>query len=293
MKQSKKHHYVPKGLLRHFCYTKQKMYYFDFSKKKAGIVSRDIGKIFLKFHYYSVETPEGKRSDILEREFLQVLDSRIASFVAQFIKAREKNILPAIDFETQDFLRQFIYYHTKRNPDFMASLGFLDAPKAHISSAIKEYEQSFGPVAEAEKRRMLTDKKVAEIADSTRVRMTARESPLVMERLKGMNVNIAFAPSNKQFVIGSNPVVRFENRRGAELGDGSVELWTPLTPTVALGFSGPSRQNSIYLNLTDSDVRKLNCELVRQSSEVGSASDRLLRSLLGPGNPRLAKDTHE
>ncbi|WP_299165404.1 DUF4238 domain-containing protein [uncultured Tateyamaria sp.] len=277
---SKWHHYVPEGVLKRFCYAEPKLWYFSKARPSEGICSRDIGKKFRRRHYYSTEDSTGKKSDVLEREFLQVLDSRFADFIDDFHRICSMGVMPKISLETRKFLQQFIYYYTKRNPDFERTLGMSANPRVHVESAIANFEAAFGTVQTEQKQRMLTDEAIQSTYNYARVQSLARESATVNARLEKMSLHFAFSSGKSSFIVGSNPVVRLENKEGAVLGDGNVEIWTPLTPKVMMGFAGPNSPFDECIKIPMAEVRKVNLQTIKQSTEVGSHSRQLISSLL-------------
>ena len=233
------HHYIPQGVLKRFCYRPKKIWYYSKKRPEEGVDSRDILKKFRKRHYYSLEDSSGKKTDILEREFLQVLDSRFCEFIEEFINIISNGSTPKIDLSTRQFLQQFVYYYTKRNPDFAAKLGIYNEPENEVIAALDSYESKFGKIDQSARNKYLLPDKVRSLTEYARVQSLARQSPVVNKRLDIMSLHFAFAPPNKQFLIGSNPVVRLENKKNASLGDGDVEIWTPISPNILIGFAGP------------------------------------------------------
>ncbi|SPH20595.1 hypothetical protein ASD8599_01332 [Ascidiaceihabitans donghaensis] len=277
---SKWHHYVPQGVLSQFCYEGTKFYYFSKRRPEEGVASRDISKKFRKRHYYSVTTLNGQRSDVLEREFLQVLDSKFAEFINQFVQVIYTGKEPVIDLETRKFLQQFFYYYAKRNPDFASNNDIYDQPDLAIRNAIERYQREFGEIAPCKIDEMLDPEKVSEIVQYAHVQSLARSSPMINERLNRMSLHFASAPLGKQFLVGSNPVVRLENMKGALLGDGYVELWTAMTPKLLIGFAGPNSGFPFHLQIDASEVRKINLQLFRQSTEVAGSNKALVNSIV-------------
>jgi hypothetical protein len=278
---SKWHHYVPQGVLSKFCYSGSKFYYFSKDRSAEGVASRDIEKKFRKRHYYSFTTVNGQKSDALERNFLQILDSRFVEFTTAFANSISAGKARKVDHDTREFLQKFFYYHSIRNPDFSAHFDIYQDPKSEIKAAIEIYEQSFGCLDPTRVTELLEPKKIEELVRFARVHSLANPSPMINELLSKMNLHFAIAPAGKQFLIGSNPVVRFANKKGSLLGDGNVELWTAITPSIAMGFAGPNKNHVEILNIDHKEVRKFNLELFRQSTEVAGASKALVTSVIG------------
>lgn len=76
-------------------------------------------------------------------------------------------------------------------------------------------------------------------------------------------------------------MVRLENRKGSLLGDGFVELWSAITPSIAIGFAGPSKNKPEIISIDRNEVRKINLELFRQSTEIAGANKVLVTSVVG------------
>jgi Protein of unknown function (DUF4238) len=281
-KISAKHHTVPQGILKNFCHSNDKFYYYSKSRPSEGVCSRDVEKKFFRRHYYSIKTSAGVRSDEFEREFLQKLDSQFAAFIRELIQILDSGAAPQWNNETGDFARQFIYYYQKRSPDFYETLN----PEATVSQVVSEASVDPAlaeiPGRDAFFERFKTDTQYrTDLAEFARVKAQARESPVVMARLCNMSLAIAKAAPRSQFIVGSHPVVRLGAGSDRELGDGVVELWTPISPRYCIGVFGASRDDEhLVIELEQRKVKRLNNAIYRQSRQVGSASERLLKSIV-------------
>ncbi len=283
MSNSKLHHTVPQALLRNFCYDDDKFWYFSRRREKEGVASRSIQKKFARRHYFSTITKFGTRDDKIERELLQVLDSTMATVVRQIIFDLDKNCLPDLDAKTQQFLRRFLYFHQKRSPDF--NLVTLDnlKPEQHVRDSIERYGAHFGPLPDEEIVRLLAPDAIHDLYEYARVLNTARESEPIMRIFSNMSIVFAKAAVGSQFIISSNPMLRMGSRTGGILGDGSVELWASISPKYMIGLVGPlasARSKSLIVELSQGQVRVTNLHFFKNSTEVASASETLLRSVV-------------
>jgi len=110
----KKHHYIPKGILKHFCYRNQsKLWYHDKSKTR-GVESKDKENVFYKKHYYTVTDSNGFRDASAETQFFQKIDDKISCFIDQLNECNWNIGNIEIDSDTSDFVRMFMEYYTKR-----------------------------------------------------------------------------------------------------------------------------------------------------------------------------------
>ena len=281
-KRSANHHTVPQGILRNFCYSKDKIFYYSKDRPKEGVCSRDIERKFIRRHYYSIKTSAGERSDEFEREFLQKIDSQFSAFIQEIIRSLELGVDPKWNKGTGDFARKFIYYYQKRSPDFYDTL----EPEKTLNNVLSEARED--PKLAKVKGRDEFFKRVEEdrdyrkeLADFARVQAQARQSPVVLAKLSNMSLSIAKAPPKSQFIVGSHPVIRLGAGASRELGDGVVELWTPISPRYCLGLFGSSRNEEyVMIELDQRKVRRINNAIYRQSRQVGSASEQLLKSIV-------------
>ena len=281
-KASANHHTVPQGILRNFCYSKDKFYYYSKERPSEGVCSRDIEKKFFRRHYYSIKTSAGVRSDIFEQEFLQKIDSQFAAFIQELIRNLDLGAFPKWNPDTGDFARQFIYYYQKRSPDFYDTLDPEGTVNHVISEAYRNPNLSMVPGRDDFFQRFEEDAQYrSDLTEFARVNAQSRESPIVMAKLCNMSLVVAKAEPRSQFIVGSHPVVRLGAGLSRELGDGVVELWTPISPRYCLGVFGASRdEEHLVIELDQRRVKRLNNAVYRQSRQVGSASERLLKSIV-------------
>ena len=282
-KTSKRHHTIAKGILKNFCYSENKFWYYSKKRRDEGVCSRDIERKFVRRNYYSIIDRFGVFDDRLEADLLQRLDCRFSEIVAGIDKSIEKCIALRVDEETERFVKCFLYYHLKRSPDFNEAVFSKLDPERIIGQALEEYQRVVGPIPEAYLKRLSSDSAISDVINHARVRQTGKLSGLIMSRIAGMQLALAIAPEGTQFVIGSCATVRLEDVRPAELGDGNVEMWSPVTKKLMIGVYGKAAlplTRVAKLRLTKGQVRVINQQIFRLSTEVASASDALLQSLV-------------
>lgn len=178
---------------------------------------------------------------------------------------------------TRSFCTIF-YNHAIRNPDFVEPL--IEKVKAETfeGNFIERFEKKHRPITDSERALLKSSDFQEQATLNTRVENFSRQSEMVLNRLSSMTVALA-TPSRecKQFIVGSQPVVRFENYPRQELGKLGVEQWTSLTPKLAVGFV--RCEGTPILSLTDNQVRQFNFSIAKSSSAIASKSPKLLSSL--------------
>ena len=282
-KISKNHHFVPQAILKRFCYdeAQKKLFYYDKEKPKNGVVSRDKGKVFCKRHYYNFIDQSGKKTDTMERNYYSKVDDTISNFLDEIEGILDGGDIPEISAQNQIYIKDLIYSFSKRTPDSLQKMNLLGNKKDKIARLIEEFEDQNEPIEQSEKDRLLTDGKVEEIFQYARIKAQTLPPAEISDVIASLDVVLAFPPSNKQFIIGSNPVLIFENQPGAILGDGNVERWMPFSPKFAFGMTGPNIGQSPHIIFDDSFTRKFNELLYSSSTSIGSANEKLIASLTG------------
>lgn len=243
---------------------------------------RDIENKFRRQHYYSIKNSLGKHDDALERQFFQVLDSKVAEACAFIFSSFEKGEIPNFSKSANLLVRQFIYFQEKRSPDFIAHILRDYEVKQEIESAIGKYESQFGRISLTEKVRLTSDPAMSDMIEFARVINIARQSEPILDVYSSMSLAYAVAPETSEFIIGSHPVLRFENKPNAILGDGFVEKWTPISPKIAIGLIGPFKNHEVpqVIKLSKGNVRLFNEQIYKHSTEVASRSEALLKSIV-------------
>ena len=278
-KPSAGHHYVAQAILSNFCFVGQSTYYIKRSKLEGGVEKRNKNSIFKRRHYNSLTLNSGKKDDSLEKFFAYQFDNYIPDFVEIFRAALKSS---SVDFPS-DELRfrfiQFFFNHMKRTPDFIEPIVQEVTEATFHAGFLAEYEKEHGPLTDKDKALYEDKERLSDIVSNSRVQNISRQSLPVLETLFRMDICVATpARSTKQFIVGSNPVVRFENFPRQPLGQIGVELWTTLAPDIAVGFGNlAEKKNAVQLD--DTSVRKINSELTRRSSAIAGRSEKLVLSL--------------
>lgn len=280
MNVSKNHHYVPKAILRKFCVSGETILRLDRAKKFSEPEPKNIDRVFQRFHLNNFELEHGQRDDRLERFFAYEFDNFIPEWIDTFARSIE---IGHIYFESQQsrfrFI-QFFYNHMKRSPDFV------DPIVADVTRDV--FHDDIAQELESELDRELTSEEISRLNDpkwrkkviaNSRVQSFGKQGENVLNALAEMKIVVAKRDNQKkQFIVASNPVARFENYVGQRLGEPGVELWTPFTPTIAVGFVARSFGSEI-ISVNADQIRKLNNTLTKNSSAIAGNSNLLLSSL--------------
>ena len=275
---SKVHHYVPQGILRNFCFQSETTWYLCRERFPGEPKDRNIGSIFCRRHFNSYQNDDGTKDDTLERFFGEEFDNFIPLWIKKFETALAAGKAAKLSVDERVRFVQFFYNHMKRSPDFIEPIVEKVTQKTFHPDSIRELEERVRPLTDDERLKFSSKKFQQKLAANSRVVNFSNQSLKILETLNKMSIALARpARTNKQFIVGSNPVVRFEDYPSQRLGEKGVELWTTLTPTIAVGFV--NSVNVPVLELHDDHVRKMNWQLAKDSRAIASKSPKLLSSL--------------
>ncbi len=276
---SKKHHYVPKALLRNFCVEGEATYYLSRRRCDREPVSRNIDSIFRRISYNTYLRNDGTKDDIVERFFAKELDNYIPSWTQVFENALCGGQLRFSSSEHRDRFIQFFYNHTTRTPDFVEPILQDVAERTFNNETINRFETEKRLLTDKEKRLFQDDEFRQRTLTNTRVENFSRQSLKILGRLSAMKIVVATPDlPNKQFIVASRPVARFEDYPHQELGEKGVEMWTTWTPRIAVGFVGDDSALDT-MRLDKDNIRKLNRTLTVKSQSIAGKSKRLVSSL--------------
>lgn len=279
MSTSKKHHYVPQAILRNFTVSGSATHYLSIHSKSKAPALRNIGRIFYRRHYNSATLEDGSKNDIVEKFFAYEFDNFIPEWTEAFKRTLETGQLRFSTSDSRKRFIQFFYNHMKRSPDFIEPIVSSVAPEVFNEQTVENYEKDYGPITEHERSLFRDPKWQEKVIGNSRVMNFGQQTDGILNRLVGLDICVATpASENKQFIIASNPVVRFENHVSQALGTEGVELWTTFTPRIAVGFVNSQLPIGL-LTINNDEVRKFNTSAAKQSSAIASGSKPLLESL--------------
>lgn len=99
----------------------------------------------------------------------------------------------------------------------------------------------------------------------------------VLER-RGIGI-IRITRPNKQFIVGSRPVVKLTSPGRTDLNDTKVEMWLPVAADVAVGVGQGEGGITLFHTENDTPIRQLNLAIASQSETIAAGSAALVRSI--------------
>lgn len=278
MSEPKSHHYVAKTILRRFCFAGETLHFYSKRTKSKGVQSRKVDSVFCKRHLNTIDMGDGQRDFGLEKFFAKEFDDYLPSFIEAFDSWFTQNPNLLIGESRRRFV-QFFYNHMCITPDFHEPIVKQATADVFTKDIIEKYEREQGPLSAEDQAFLNSDREISKLVNRSRVQTLGRQSETVLESLNKMNL-VAARPKkrSKNFVVASNPIVRFQNGIDPSIETGNIELWTTLTPELAIGFV--CEKSSVALELPDYAVRKINYNLFKNSVCFASKNKKLMESII-------------
>jgi Protein of unknown function (DUF4238) len=274
----KRHHFVPEMLQKRFVNSEGGLWFLD-KRHSEGIIASMPGNIFVEGHLYTAVESDGTKDVSLEL-FYSNLESEADPILEKIVESARRRAVPRLSVEERSVWHEFFHYQFKRVPDFFRKLNYIRKFPDRINDAIDRFEQLAGRVVTEEERAELNRPEVVKrLKQNAIVHSLGDYGPLVKGALVEKGIAVAVIPKpSKTFVLGSSPIIRFNQAPGGSMNDPQVEMWLPIAHDVAVApFGAPSNEH--IEEVDDAAIRKVNRVIFQQSTVVASSSRALLESL--------------
>ncbi|MBW4986093.1 DUF4238 domain-containing protein, partial [Mameliella sp. CS4] len=223
-------------MLRNFCFESNAVYYVEKAHPGREPKRRNISSIFCRRHYHSVLKQKTHYDTDLEAFFANNLEAYIPEWTSIFKRAVSSGRIEFGSEDLQTWFIQFFYNHMKRSPDFLDPIAKSSMSEVFHPEVIEEVERNFRPLSQKEKERILSPEFQDETLWNSRVVNISKQGMEVLEIIAEMDLVVATSARQKDFIVASNPVARFERYRNQRLGEIGVEMWTTFSASIAVGF---------------------------------------------------------
>lgn len=281
MSVPKRHHYVPQMILNGFTDANGWLYWCRHRDAPALVRRARPAELFHKNHLYSTLSESGIKEPVMERA-LAALESEAVSVVQAILGAARHGHVPVLTEEQKQIWYMFFLMQWRRTPENQRSC-----------TSDSEANLMIGEILD--KLRIAAPHRMDEIADfdtpearqriirNVRVQSLLGFRANVMDVLERRGIGIVrIARPNKQFIVGSRPVVKLTSPNRTDLNDIKVEMWLPIAADVAVGVGQGDGGITLFHTENDAPVRQLNLAIASQSSTIAAGSAALVRSIANP-----------
>lgn len=286
MSTQKRHHVVPRMLLKHFADERGYLFARDRRTPARGVFAEHFDKFFIETHLYSYRADDGSRDPAPERELGKVEAAAGPVIEAVITSARGGTFPPLADAQ-RAALDDFAYRQWKRAPEVLNRLSLEDF-HATIDRSLAEIERQIGPLPIEQRAHFVSEQYRARAFHNAKLDAMLSEGPEVLKALAGSGLYIAvISHRRRSFIVGSFPVTKLSRPGDGRLGGPATELWLPIAHDIAVVWHGPPAYRLV--DFSDmAAIRNTNEAIARQSTIIAGRSRELVASVTEAAWSRVA-----
>lgn len=278
MSSPKRHHYIPRMLLKRFSNEHGIFYVFDKRNPDKGVHKRKLENLFVERHLYTQVDAKGAKDVSVETEYLSSLESKASRLFKKLVFAARRGDAPCLTPVEKDICIEFFYCQHMRVPE----RGGRTKEEAYQRSRRRiDFMSRFRSPQEGELPIAYEDGTFRRLWKNARSEILRIENPVVIDVLSQKQIGVAVIRKPKprrSFVIGSNPVLKLAHSNRAHLNDPAIDFWLPLSRDVAVSFCSGERDKIVALR--DRHIESLNRNAFDQSAVIAGCTRELIEALL-------------
>lgn len=278
MSTPKRHHYIPRMLLKRFSNERGFFFVYDKRHPDKGVQKRMLENLFVERHLYTQVDANGAKDVSVETEYLASLESKASRLFNKLVFATRRGDPPRLTPVEKDVCIEFFYCQHMRVPE----RGGRSKEEAYQRSKRRiDFMSQFRSPKGEELSNVFQDGTFRRMWKNAISEISRIENPVAYEVLSQKQIGVGVIRKPKpmrSFVIGSNPVLKLAPPIRAHQDDQVVEFWLPLARDVAVSFCSSERDTTVALR--DRHIETLNRNALDQSAVIAGCSRELIESLV-------------
>lgn len=278
MSNPKRHHYVPRFLVKNFANSDGRVWTYSKVAPKAGVRFVRTEQVFVENELYTATNSAGEKDVSLELAFSAIEGS--AAPVVEKIVAAGRSVSPVpLDEDERAAWDAFFIAQVHRTPDFTSQAKFDEDYEKVLASTVDEIaakmevlpEQREAFLKDANSKQFRQNIKVAALSKAAAPKLTEFISTCSLATVK-------VSDGGRSLAIGSNPTAKV---RGFSLsGTAALETWLPLSHDVCVCVVAGSLRKTSYEFSTEAHIREFNMAAYGNSTAICASSELLVKSLV-------------
>lgn len=286
--RSRRHHFVPKALQRHFSENRKNIWFTscDDLGKYSKPEWRNISSTFQRHDFYTVIDDSGVPSDQVEKEFYEKVDDYLGDLLSEIHHSLDLSQNPVFEGEVLESLQNLFMVLATRTAHSLTGAGHDDFKQGiEFVNKIIERISEVDPDSLELKRYQDTledSRKLISFGRNIRVRAMTTRLPRAEKELRNYQARIAVSHGSHSFILHGRAVYRIGNGSSNGILSPTCELWLPIsTKRAIILLRDPSGNIPLICTVGREQMRELNLHAVSLGSDLGSRSEKLLVSLIG------------
>lgn len=278
MSTPKRHHYIPRMLLKRFSSEHGNFFVYDKRHPDKGVHMRKLENLFVERHLYTQIDASGAKDVSVETDFLAPLESEASRLFYKLVFSARRGDLPSLTPAEKHICIEFFYCQHMRVPERggRSMEEAYERAKSRIEF-MSQFRSPFGGGLSI----AFEDGTFRRMWKNARSEILRIENPVVYEVLSQKQFGVAVIRKPKlrrSFVIGSNPVLKLSHPNWDQLNDPSADFWLPLARDVAVYFCSAGFDEIVALR--DRHIEYLNKIALDQSAVIAGCSREIVESLV-------------
>lgn len=253
-------------------------FFYEKVRPEKAAQKRNPKTTFAKKHFYS-KFANGSVADTSSERRLSEIENEAAPIMKRLVADALKNRFATLSKLESDQLFVYMTCLHRRTTDVYIERLSPGKIRSSIEGYFDAFELLYGPINDSLKQHFLEKSKLDEMTQNIWSNLVVAVEGPALALMKTMGLALAVAPINKSFVIGSSPIIRFDDYPKQPLGEPGVEMWLPIGQRVAVSPMGQFGECKI-VKLNTQQTRKINESIFKKSSVVAASSKALLSSLV-------------
>ncbi|MBY0350268.1 DUF4238 domain-containing protein [Tabrizicola sp.] len=261
---SKNHHYIPRSILRQFCFEGESLLLFDAMFPERGYRQRSIDRAFQKFHGNSIEYENGERSDHVEKWLSDNIDSPLGAILSE----GNGNLELLLETQSKRILARYLVTLLFRAPRGREALVEVPDSISDAMSLVFKLAKMFGVEEQID---VFGQGVPSDLRSALEVSLPTLISDQQVEQFMDFELVLATPQGHEVFCIFDFPMMRYDDPRNA-LFDDMHEYWFVLSPKIAACFMAKTSLpvDGCIFQIPDTHVRRMNFDFAMRSQFVAA-----------------------
>lgn len=274
----KRHHFVPQMILNEFADQEGWLYWCRHRENPTMVRRARPAELFLQNHLYSTVEASGVKDPSMEK-VLSVLEAEAVGVIDAITGPARRGRVPVLSPDQMRVWYLFFLMQWRRTPENQLACTSDEEASQMIDELLDELRVAL-PDRHSEIASHATPEAKARTIRNVRVQSLLGFTTNVMGVLERRGIAVLRnCQPNKQFIVGSRPVVKLTQPGCTDLNDPKVEMWLPVSADVAVGVGTGDGKISLFQTQDASAVRQLNLSIAKQSSTIAAGSPELVKSI--------------
>ncbi len=279
-----RHHTVPEFLSKRFADSDGMLHAARARVSNRHVFPVSPSNLFVERYWHTQVLPDGTKDASVEHSLARQLESPTSVVLRKILDAAESDDLPRLSGEERHTWDSFFVSQRIRTRDHHHASGLYEDFRERLDRLLSQYARRGRIIPSDIARRIRSPENVERLKNNVRIQSYVRPLPEAMNVLAARGIAVIKAlGDSERFLIGSYPVVKLCPPETNDLRDPRVEMWLPISSSVAVGTWGAAGTETIAGRIDSGFASNINDAVARQSSIIAGCCPSLVSLVLRRG----------